>query len=353
MIENIGLGSWKLELFIVVLSTLFLIWLKTRLFNKLISKTTATESWNNALLISARHPSSLLIATGGLNLAIKAISTKKLAAVFSLITPLSQIMLIVSVVWFLTGFIRRMEAHFINQKIKQEEKFDLMTINALARLLRLSIYISGFLIILQTSGYSISGVLAFGGIGGIAIGFASRDMLANFFGCMMLYLDRPFSVGDWIRSPDKKIEGIVEEIGWRLTRIRTFDKRPLYVPNSVFSSIAVENPSRMSHRRIKETIGIRYDDANKMHAITAAVKQMLIEHHDIDEKQTLIVNFDRFAPSSIDFFIYTFTHTTEWILYHKIKQDVFLKIIEIIEAHGAECAFPTSTIHIANEDIPQ
>ena len=103
---------------------------------------------------------------------------------------------------------------------------------------------------MQALGYSISGVLAFGGIGGIAVGFAAKDLLANFFGGLMIYLDRPFSVGDWIRSPDKNIEGTVEEIGWRLTRIRTFDKRPLYVPNSTFTQISVENPSRMLNRRI-------------------------------------------------------------------------------------------------------
>ena len=91
--------------------------------------------------------------------------------------------------------------------------------------------------------------------------FAAKDLLANFFGGLTIYLDRPFAVGDWIRSPDREIEGTVERIGWRLTLIRTFDKRPLYIPNAVFTTIAVENPSRMHNRRIYETIGIRYDDA--------------------------------------------------------------------------------------------
>ena len=91
----------------------------------------------------------------------------------------------------------------------------------------------------------------------------------------MIYLDRPFDVGDWVRSPDKNIEGTVEDIGWRLTRIRTFDKRPLYVPNGTFSTISVENPSRMSNRRIKTNIGLRYDDANKVATIIADIESML------------------------------------------------------------------------------
>jgi MscS family membrane protein len=189
-------------------------------------------------------------------------------------------------------------------------------------------------------------VLAFGGIGGIAVGFAAKDLLANFFGGLMIYLDRPFSVGDWVRSPDKSIEGTVENIGWRLTRIRTFDKRPLYVPNSVFASIAVENPSRMTNRRIYETIGIRYDDASKMDVIVNDVIEMLKGHEEIDTSQTLIVNFNSFAPSSLDFFVYTFTKTTHWVKFHQIKQDVLLKILNIIEGHGAEVAFPTSTLHV-------
>ena len=162
----------------------------------------------------------------------------------------------------------------------------------------------------------------------------------------MIYLDRPFKVGDWIRSPDRNIEGTVEKIGFRLTVIRTFDKRPLYVPNSVFTNIAVENPSRMKNRRIKETIGVRYDDAKKLPLILDDVRAMLVQHEDIDNNQTLIVNFNSFAASSLDFFIYTFTKTTNWIEYHHIKQDVMLKTLEIIHKHEADCAFPTQTLHI-------
>ena len=120
------------------------------------------------------------------------------------------------------------------------------------------------LMVLQSLGVSVSGLLAFGGIGGIAVGFAAKDMLANFLGGLSIYLDRPFAVGDWIRSPDRSIEGTVEDIGLRVTRIRTFDQRPLYVPNSTFSSVSLENPSRMTNRRIYETIGVRYEDAGRV-----------------------------------------------------------------------------------------
>jgi MscS family membrane protein len=204
---------------------------------------------------------------------------------------------------------------------------------------------------LQTLGVSISGILAFGGIGGIAVGFAAKDLLANFFGGLMIYLDRPFAVGDWIRSPDREIEGTVVNIGWRLTEIRTFDQRPLYVPNSVFANIALENPSRMRNRRIYETIGVRYCDAGKMQVIVDEVRAMLSSHPDIAPDRTLIVNFNAFAASSMDFFVYTFTRTTDWVAFHGIKERILLEIVRIIESHGAEFAFPTSTIHISPEAV--
>jgi MscS family membrane protein len=223
---------------------------------------------------------------------------------------------------------------------------DPTTVQLVGKVTKLTLTILIVLPIFQILGISISGMLAFGGMGGLIVGMAAKDLLSNFFGSIMIYLDRPFKVGDWIRSPDRNIEGTVEKIGFRLTVIRTFDKRPLYVPNSVFTNIAVENPSRMKNRRIKETIGVRYDDAKKLPQILDEVRTMLKEHEDIDDNQTLIVNFNSFAASSLDFFIYTFTKTTDWVQYHHIKQDVMLKVLEIIHNHEADCAFPTQTLHI-------
>jgi MscS family membrane protein len=248
--------------------------------------------------------------------------------------------------WFLIRFISRAEKNLVASSSDGGREYDRTTMDAIAKLLRASVVITAVLVTMQTLGFSISGVLAFGGIGGIAVGFAAKDLLANFFGGLMIYLDRPFAVGDWIRSPDRNIEGTVEKIGWRLTCIRTFDKRPLYIPNNIFTAIALENPSRMSHRRIYETIGIRYDDASQMGEIVEAVKKMLLAHPEIDHSQTMIVNFNKFAASSLDFFVYTFTHTTNWVRYHEIKHDVLLKILDIITAQGAEVAFPTSTVHL-------
>lgn len=336
-----------IQVFVVVFATLMLDFLVKILLKRVRPRVEQSETlWDDALLNAAQRPLALLIWVIGLSFAADIVGAQTEAVLFEAVGPIRDVAVITIVTWFLLRFIREVEQNVLTRASRSGKHADPTTVDAIGKLFRLSVVITAVLVGMQTLGFSISGILAFGGIGGIAVGFAAKDLLANFFGGLMIYLDRPFVVGEWIRSPDRNIEGTVEHIGWRLTVIRTFDKRPLYVPNATFANIAVENPSRMSHRRIHETVGIRYDDALRMRPIIDRVRQMLVEHPEIDETQTMIVNFNQFAPSSLDFFIYTFTHTTNWIEFHRIKQDVLLKVIEIIDSEGAEIAFPTSTIHV-------
>jgi MscS family membrane protein len=132
-----------------------------------------------------------------------------------------------------------------------------------------------------------------------------------------------------------------------MTMIRNFQSQPMYVPNSVFTNVIVENPSRMANRRIYETIGLRYSDLTSMDKVVTDVVAMLKSHEEIESEKTMIVNFNEFSDSSVDFFVYCFTKTTQWVRFHEVKQDVMLRIAEIIKLNNAEIAFPTSTIHIA------
>jgi len=288
----------------------------------------------------------VLIWIVGIAFAIGIIQKHAQVELFAAVGPLRDVGVIACIVWFLVGFVSRVQTNMIDEKLAHGGPFDRTTAEAVGKLLRVAVIVTGVLVALQTLGYSISGVLALGGIGGLATGFAAKDMLANFFGGLMIYMDRPFSVGDWIRVQEQGVEGTVEAIGWRLTRIRTFDQRPIYVPNALFMQAAVENPSRMTNRRIFETIGLRYDDADKIGRVVADVDKMLRAHRGIDQNQTLMVAFDKFAASSLDFFVYCFTLTTAWAEYQAIKQDVLLRILDIVAQHGAQIAFPTSTIHV-------
>lgn len=342
-----GKMAWVSEVFIVVFLTLLAGALANKSICKLEVKLQKTITlWDDALVISLRKPLRALIWLLGLTFALEIVTTETDIAIQSAIPSIREIGIILTIAWFALRFIRKAEASIIAGHKRDGKEIDISTVDAIGKLLRITTIITTALVTLQTLGISVSGVLAFGGISGVAVGFAAKDLLSNFFGALMIYFDKPFKIGDWIRSPDRSIEGTVEAIGWRQTRIRTFDKRPLYVPNSVFSTIAVENPSRMTHRRIYETIGVRYADVKAVKNIVDDVKKMLIDHPEIDESQTMIVHLNEFNSSSVDFFVYTFTHTTDWIKFHSVKEDVLLKISDIIESHKAEIAFPTSTIHV-------
>jgi MscS family membrane protein len=333
--------------FLVVLVTLVVDFVSTLLLRRLQNQLKDTHNpWDDAVLLSLRRPLRFLIWILGITMAADIAYAKAGGAIFEIVPNIRSIGVIVCLAWFLTRLATNVQQSVIDRGIASGEPYDRTTADAIGKLVRAAVLITTMLVILQTMGFSISGVLAFGGIGGIAVGFAAKDLLANFFGGLMLYLDRPFKIGDWIKSPDREIEGTVEHIGWRLTTIRSFAKRPIYVPNSMFANIAVINPSRMTHRRIHETIGIRYADVAKMADIVRAVEKMLREHPEIDSSQTLMVHFNTFSPSSLDFFIYTFTHTINWVKFHAVKQDVLLRTAAIIREHGAEIAFPTSTVHV-------
>lgn len=348
LVEHVDENTlWILEVFVVVVLTLLGAYLLRLLLNRIEAKTQLTKTlWDDALITSLKRPANWLVWLLGLCWAASIAGDVAGVEIFEVVPTVQAVGVNILVTWFLVLFIRRAEQNLMDPSFTKSQPMDATTVSAVGKLLRFSVIITAILVGLQSFGYSISGILAFGGIGGLAVGFAAKDMLANFFGGLMVYLDRQFAVGDWIRSPDQEIEGVVEEIGWRLTRIRTFDKRPLYVPNATFTQIAVENPSRMLNRRIFETIGVRYQDASKLPAIVNDTKALLESHEAIDQSQTLMVNFNKFASSSLDFFIYTFTKTTNWAEYHHIKQEILFKVLQIIESHDAQCAFPTSTMHI-------
>ena len=345
-----GTYTWAFQAFCIIFIALIASYIETRIHKRLVPKLQdKNHPWQLAVAQAFHAPFHVMIWLIGLLLAAQTAAAQAddfpLADFF---VPMRKVGVALLLVWFLIRLIRQVETNLIEAKSKRF-KMDETSVKAIAQLLRVSILITSVLILMQSFGVPISGVVAFGGIGAAAVGFAAKDLLANFFGGFMIYLDRPFAIGDWIRSPDRDIEGIVEDIGWRLTRLRTFDKRPLYIPNGIFSNISIENPSRMRNRRIKTNVGVRYDDASKLPGILKSAREMLQNHPDIDTKQLLLVNFVGFGPSSLDIQIYTFTKTTNWGHYQNVQEDVFLKVLAIVAEHGAQVAFPTQTIHLAEK----
>ncbi len=351
-LEALGFDQvWMFKVGVVITATIVTHFIVAFVFKKLLKVSKKTQShWDDMLVISARKPLPVVIWVVGISIVLTIIGKHSTNEVYEYVPIVRDAVIVLCFTWFSWHLITEASQRYLAQQAISGQDVDHTTVDALSKLGHLVVIIASALTLMQTLGFSVSGLLAAGGIGGIAIGFAAKDILANFFGGLTIYADRPFVVGDWVRSPDKDIEGTVEKISWRYTQIRRFNQNPIYVPNAVFTTIVVENPSRMTNRRIKETIGIRYDDIKAMPAIVEDVKSMLKSHPDIDVGQTLIVNFNAFNASSVDFFVYTFSRTTVWVDFHAVKQDVLLKIADIVTKHGAVIAFPTQTIHIVDQD---
>lgn len=334
---------WVPQVFAVILTTLLTAYIVSICLGRLQIRFQKTQNmWDDALVFSIKRPLQFLIWTFGISFAVEIIYQESGAKIFSVMHPIKDIIVISIISWFAIRFIINIQDNVIAKALNNNKPIDRSTIDALSVILRAAVIITAILTAMQSFGFSMSGILAFGGIGGVAIGFAAKDMLANFFGALMIYFDRPFQVGDWIRSPDKEIEGTVEDIGWRQTRIRTFEKRPLYVPNSVFSTISVENPSRMTHRRIKESLGIRYQDIYIADKIAAQIRQYLLEHSQVDKEQTLIVNLHQFGNSTVDLLVQACVFPVDIMPFHAVKHEIIMKVIEIIRENGAELAYPTN-----------
>ena len=253
---------------------------------------------------------------------------------------------ILALAWFFLRWKNNAVEFMITKSRKHEISMDPGKVDVIGKVVTIVILFVTVLLLLETSHRSMNTLIAFGGIGGLAIAIASQEIIGNFFGGFMIYLTHPFGIGDWIVLTDRNIEGHVEEIGWYMTRIRTFDKRPIYVPNSIFSKIVVMNPSRMSHRQFKEIIGIRSSDIHLLRPIVADIKAMLLEHPDIDHFQRIIVNFTNFGNNSLDILVDAYTMTTESVEYAAVREDLLLKIADILVKHGTEMPIPTTIVVI-------
>lgn len=228
---------------------------------------------------------------------------------------------------------------------RTESKLDDQIVPLVRKAAKTFLGVLGFILIAQNLGYSVSGLLAGLGIGGLALAMAAKDTLANLFGSVMILIDRPFHVGDWITFSGG--DGVVEEIGLRSTRIRTFSKTVVSIPNAALANATVENHSLMPKRRIKFTLGVTYDSTvEQVENLVGNIEKFLQGNPDIDQ-EFMLVKFTKFNDSSLDLFIYCFTASTDWTKHLAVRQDVNLRIMQIVQEMGMEIAFPTQTVHLA------
>ena len=276
---------------------------------------------------------------------------------------------VVAVTWLVLSVLNGYGMVLINELTKKSGRKEV--INLILKIIYFIIFVIALLIVLSKLGFNVSAIIASLGIGGLAVALATKDILANFFASVMLLFDNSFSQGDWIVCGD--IEGTVVEIGLRKTTVRTFDNALIFVPNSKLASDPIRNWSRRKMgRRIRMLIGLEYSaTTEQIKKCVDEIKQMLIDHPDIAKgddmgskkasrydrgivsiddlagyKSNLFVVVDEFADSSINILVYCFSKTIVWGEFLAVKEDVMLKIMNIVEANGLGFAFPSQSLYV-------
>lgn len=210
---------------------------------------------------------------------------------------------------------------------------------------RVFLIVIAVVLVVQNLGYSVGSLLAGMGIGGLALALAAQESLANFFGSVSIVADRPFKVGDWIQI-GSRVDGDVEEIGLRSTKVRTWSKSLMTIPNKILANEIIENWSRMPKRRVKQYIGVTYSTGpESMEGLVEDIRKLLREDEGVNQ-DFILVNFTDFGDSALQILVYYFTSTTAWLAHMDIRQRINLKIMRAVEARGSSIAFPTRTLHI-------
>ncbi len=222
-------------------------------------------------------------------------------------------------------------------------KLDKIIFPFLSRILRIVIIGLTICVVLGEWGYNVNGFVAGLGIGGLAFALAAQETLANIFGGLVIILDKPFSIGDYIKTPN--VEGIVEDINFRSTRIRALDKGLVTEPNSIIAKSTITNWTKRDIRRINFTIGLTYGTTKEeIQKCINKIKDMLVENENIIE-EGIIVSFNNFGASSLDILINCFANTADFASFMNIREDINFKIIDILDQEGVSIAFPSTSLY--------
>jgi len=246
--------------------------------------------------------------------------------------------------WLLYRLLNVLSDFFIEAASETESTLDDQLLPLLSKTLKIFLIIFGVLVIIQNLGINVVSLLAGLGIGGFAVAFAAKDMVANFFGSLMILFDSPFQVGDWIKVGNA--EGTVEEIGFRSTKIRTFYNSLISVPNADLATKEVDNMGRREYRRIREELGITYDTPpEKIEAFLEGVKN-IIKANPYTRKDYFHVVFNSYGSSSLNILLYFFLKVSDWSAELVEKQNILIEILRLAEDLDISFAFPTQTVHI-------
>jgi MscS family membrane protein len=236
----------------------------------------------------------------------------------------------------------------LNEKAKKSEnKFDDLLVPMISKSIKVFVVVIGVIFTADNLNIDVTSLLAGLGLGGLAFALAAKDLLGNFFGSLTVLLDRPFHIGDWVIIGD--VEGSVEEVGFRSTRIRTFYNSLITLPNSNLTTTTIDNMGARRYRRMKTMLGLTYDTPpEKIDAFCEGVRE-LVRLHPYMRKDYFHVYFNQYNSASLDILVYVFWETPEWNTELRERHRFLLDILRLAKQVGVEFAYPTQTLYLKRD----
>jgi MscS family membrane protein len=227
---------------------------------------------------------------------------------------------------------------------KTESTLDDQLVPLVRKVLKTFVIVTGALFVLINLEISIIPFITGLSIGGLAFALAAQDTIKNFFGSLMIFIDKPFQVGQWITSGD--IDGEVEEVGLRSTRVRTFRNSLIYVPNGILADRTIDNHGLRTYRRFYTTLAITYDTPPRLIEVFIEGLNKIVQEHPHTRKDKYHIFMNDFGDSSLNIMFYIFFEASNWALELQYRHEVILKILGLAEKLNVRFAFPTSTLHM-------
>ncbi|MFO8012642.1 MAG: mechanosensitive ion channel family protein [Phycisphaerae bacterium] len=258
-----------------------------------------------------------------------------------------KVLLVADLLWFLFRFVDVIAIYLAHLAGRTDSSLDDQLVPLVRKALKVTVALLMGVWVVQLLGYSITSLLAGLGVGGLAVALALQDTLANFFGSVFIFMDRPFMVGDMVEI--EGTQGTVEQIGFRSTRIRTWPATLVSIPNKTVASTKIDNWSKMPKRRVFQTVGVTYEtSADQMQEAVAAIRAIL-ENDDGVDQDYIVVRFTEFGASSLDILVYYFTRSVAYDEHLATKERVNLAIMRALRGMGLSIAFPTQTVYFEGD----
>jgi MscS family membrane protein len=347
-----GVPIEKLIMFFIIILLTYIIrsailYILDKKVTQLVKK---TKTEIDDLIVNAiKKPLSYFILLQGFYIAILSLQlpekiTQFDITVYDIVHSIYILAISFIALYFIFKLIDVLGLYLHNKAKKSESSLDDQLVPLVVRSIRILVVTLGILFILENFGYDITSLLAGLGLGGLAFALAAQDTVSNIFGSITVFSDKSFQLGDWISIGD--IEGTVEDIGFRSTRIRRFDQALVTVPNSQFIKGGVINYSARKKRRIEFYLGVIYGTSvNKIKEVLEGIKK-IIEEDDRFDHSFYMVKFTDFGAYSLNIYIYCFTKTTVWADFLTVRGEFNLKIMQLLEELGVEIAFPSQTLYL-------